>query len=234
MKSIHWKIIIPNILVQMICWSYVAASYAVNIKVANFKVNMLLLFVYQFFAGAAIVLMNEQANSPLVIPALIASCVFAFDGLWHGNVLAAGLLMMVPLCLLLIFLGILDQPAESQWITFSLIYSLAIPLVMIRLTANFVTLSSFTSLLPMLAIVAFCQAPLALSSSAYRLLDVTITGIIAIILLLAMRPVGIPLVLDLLLIIVAWFGLMRYRHLKLSPATINFCQVLLLILAYWH
>lgn len=195
---------------------------------------MFLLFVYQFFVGAAIVLMNEQANSPLVIPALIASCIFAFDGLWHGNVLAAGLLLMVPLCLFLIFLGILDHPAESQWLTFSLIYSLAIPLVMIRLTAKFVTLSSVTSLLPMLAIVAFCQAPLALSSSAYRLLDVTITGIITIILLLAMRPLGIPLVLAILAIIIGWFDLMRYNHLKYSPAAINFCQMLLLILAYWH
>lgn len=234
LKAIHWKIIIPNILVQMICWSYVAASYAVNIKVSDFKANLLVLFIYQFFVGAAIVLMSEQANSPLIIPALIASAFFAFDGLWHGNVMAAGLLLMVPLCLFLIFLGILDQPVESKWLTYSFIYTLAIPLVMVRLITGFVTLSSVISLLPMLAIVAFCQSPLALTGTNYHLLDTTIAGVIAIILSLAMRSFGLPLLIAILMIVGGWLFLMRYRHLQISPAAVNFFQMLVLIFTYWH
>lgn len=234
LKAIHWKIIIPNIIVQMICWSYVAASYAVNVKVSSFRGNLLVLFIYQFFTAAAIVLMNEQSRSPIIIPALIASCFFAFDGLWHGNVMAAGLLLMVPLCLFLIFLGILDQPAESKWLTFSLIYSLAIPLVMIRLTANFVTLSSVIALLPMVTIIAFCQSPLALRGATYHLLDSTIAAVIAIVLILAMRPFKWSILLAILLIVGGWFLLMRYRHLHISPAAINFYQMLLLIFVYWH
>lgn len=233
-QKINWKFLIPNIVVQMICWSYVAVSYAVSVKMTVFQGDLSLLFIYQFFVGLTITLMNEKAGSAPILISLIISAILALDGLWHGNLIVAALSLLMPLCQLIIFWRILEHPAESQWLCFCCIYSLTIPIVMIRLISGFVSLTSVISLLPLLMTVAFFQSPIWTKHASYQLLDSTIAGILAIICLLAMRPFGLPIFIGILIIGASWWLLMSRHPLVHSPAAINFTQMIVIILAYWH
>ncbi|WP_102279045.1 hypothetical protein [[Lactobacillus] timonensis] len=232
-RAINWPLIIPNVIVQMICWSYVPLAYAVGISTTSFKIHLAPLFIYELLAAFTIVIMYEHhLRSALNLPVLLATVIFAFSGLWNGNVLLVALLVLFPLTMLLIQTGMLDRPAETGLIAYSLTFCFSIPIALVRLTTGFVAASYIQDLLPLFAIVLFYQTVPFVSHNNHRMLDQVITGIFAIA-CLCLRSLKLPVIVAVIIIVVSWFIMQQRDDLDKQMALVSFTEMLVIILTYW-
>lgn len=234
-RAINWSLMVPNILVQMISWSYVPLAYAVDVSTTSFKIHLAPLFLYELFAAFTIVMMYEHhLRSALNLPVLLVTIFCSFSGLWHGNLILVGLLLLFPVSMLLIQLGLMSQPRETGWVVYSFTYCFSIPIAIVRLTTGFVAGSYIKELLPLLAIVLFFQSIPFVSSSNYRFIDQTIAGILAVA-CLCLRSLRLPIILAVGLIAVSWV-IMQQQQSQLSKriALVSFTEMLVIILTYWN
>lgn len=233
-RAINWRLIIPNVIVQMICWSYVPLSYAVGIATTSFKIHLAPLFLYEMLASFTIVIMYEHhLRSRLNLPLLLATLFLAFSGLWHGNIMLVGLLLLFPLTLLVIQLGMLATPPETGLLVYGLTYCFSVPIAMVRLTTGFVSGSYIKDLLPLLTIVWFYQTVAFMGDSDYRMIDQTITGILAIA-ALCLRSLKLPVILAVVIIAASWVAMQGKNHLNNRMALVCFTEMIVIILTYWN
>lgn len=232
-RAINWPLIIPNVVVQMICWSYVPLAYAVGVSTTSFKIHLAPLFLYEVLAAFTIVMMYEHhLRSALNLPVLVATIILSFSGLWHGNVLLVALLVLFPVTMLLIQLGLLDAPAETGLITYSLTFCFSIPIALVRLTTGFVAGSYIKELLPLLAIVLFYQTVPFLSQSNRRMVDQVLTGAFAVA-CLCLRSLKLPVIIAVVTIVISWFVMQQRDDLDKQMALVSFTEMLVIILTYW-
>lgn len=233
-QAINWRLIIPNVIVQMICWSYVPLSYAVGISTTSFKIHLAPLFLYEMLASFTIAIMYEHhLRSQLNLPLLLATLFLAFSGLWHGNIMLVGLLLIFSITLLIIQLGMLATPPETGLLVYGLTYCFSVPIAMVRLTTGFVSGSYIKDLLPLLTIVWFYQTVAFVGDSDYRLIDQTITGVLAIA-ALCLRSLKLPVILAVVIIAASWVAMQEKNHLNNRMALVCFTKMIVIILTYWN
>lgn len=233
-RAIDWKLIVPNVLVQMIIWSYVPLSYAVGISTTSFKIHLAPLFLYQLLASFTIVMMYEHhLRSTLNLPVLIATIALSLSGLWHGNIMLVGLLLLFPIAMLLVQLGLLDNPPETGLVAYAITYCFSIPIVMVRLTTGFISGSYIEALFPMLAIVLFFQTTAFLPDSDYRPIVQTVTGILAVI-LLCLRSLKLTTIIAIVLLVLSWVVMQQRDDLDHQMSLVSFAEMIVIILAYWN
>ena len=144
-----------------------------------------------------------------------------------------GLLLLFPLTLLVIQLGMLATPPETGLLVYGLTYCFSVPIAMVRLTTGFVSGSYIKDLLPLLTIVWFYQTVAFMGDSDYRMIDQTITGILAIA-ALCLRSLKLPVILAVVIIAASWVAMQGKNHLNNRMALVCFTEMIVIILTYWN